>query len=178
MSKQGLKLDDISGPNDRLRFDHWMVGCAQIIQGDHKLLGIGPRNFTSIKVDQLKFSKPLETYPSVWQIPCHAHNLFLTKWCEEGISAEKENLQAVSLEPISDWVNSHREGKVLYIPDIFALPPENEVRKILEPQGIKSLMTVPMMEAEECVGFLRFDSVTEYHVYSEREKALPTPLAP
>ena len=85
VSKHGLKLDDISGPNDRLRFDHWMVGYAQATQGDHKLLGVGPRNFPSIKVDQLKFSRPLATYPSVWQVPCHAHNLFLTKWCEEGI---------------------------------------------------------------------------------------------
>lgn len=85
VSKHGLKLDDISGPNDRLRFDHWMVGYTQAIQGGHMLLGIGPRNFPSIKVDQLKFSKPLTTYPSVWQVPSHAHNLFLTKWCEEGI---------------------------------------------------------------------------------------------
>ena len=85
VSKNGLKFDDISGPNDRLRFDHWMVGYAQATQGGHVLLGIGPRNFPSIKVDQLRFSKPLATYPSVWQVPNHAHNLFLTKWCEEGI---------------------------------------------------------------------------------------------
>ncbi len=94
------------------------------------------------------------------------------EWCEEGISAEKENLQTVPLEPIPDWVENHRKGKVLYIPDVFALSPEDGVRKILEPQGIKSLMTVPMMDGGECVGFLGFDSVTEYHVYSEREKIL------
>jgi O-antigen ligase len=85
VSIHGIKLDNTSGPNDRLRFDHWLVGYAQATQGGHMLLGIGPRNFPSIKVDQLRFSKPLATYPSVWQVPDHAHNLFLTKWCEEGI---------------------------------------------------------------------------------------------
>ncbi len=85
MTLNGIKLDDAKGPNDQLRLDHWLVGYAQIMQGGHLLLGIGPRNFPSIKVDQLRFNKPLTTYPSVWQVPDHAHNLFLTKWCEEGI---------------------------------------------------------------------------------------------
>jgi O-antigen ligase len=85
LSKNGLKLDDISGPNDRLRLEHWMVAYAQATQGGHMLLGIGPRNFPSIEVSKLKFEKPLVTYPSVWQVPDNAHNLFLTKWCEEGI---------------------------------------------------------------------------------------------
>jgi O-antigen ligase len=84
VSKSGLKLDE-TGLNDRLRFEHWIVGYAQATQGGHMLLGMGPRNFPSVKVDQLRFSKPLVTYPSLWQRPNHAHNLFLTKWCEEGI---------------------------------------------------------------------------------------------
>jgi MFS family permease len=85
IGKHGLKLDDIAGPNDRLRLDHWIVGYTQATQGGHMLLGIGPRNFPSINVDQLNLSKRLATYPSEWQTPSHAHNLFLTKWCEEGI---------------------------------------------------------------------------------------------
>ena len=82
LSKSGLRLD---GLNDRVRVENWLVGYAQATQGGHMLLGIGPRNFPSIKVDRLRFSKPLVTYPSLWQVPNHAHNLFLTKWCEEGI---------------------------------------------------------------------------------------------
>jgi len=83
VSKSGIRsLDDT---HDRDRFEQWLVGYAQATQGGHMLLGIGPRNFPSIKVDQLRFSKPLKTYPSLFQIPDHAHNLFLTKWCEEGI---------------------------------------------------------------------------------------------
>jgi len=80
----GLKLDE-RDQNDYFRLDHWKVGYAQSTQGGRWLLGIGPSNFISVKVDDLRFSSPLVTYPSIWQKPHHAHNLFLTKWAEEGV---------------------------------------------------------------------------------------------
>lgn len=80
--RNGLAID---GKNDLLRFDHWRLGYTQATSGGSFLFGIGPRNFTSIRVESLKFNRPLETYKSMWTIPQHAHNLFLTKWCEEGL---------------------------------------------------------------------------------------------
>ncbi|MCU0594156.1 MAG: O-antigen ligase family protein [Desulfobacterota bacterium] len=80
----GLKLDE-RDQNDLFRLDHWKVGYAQATQGGHWLLGIGPANFKSIQVDTLRFNTPLATYPSIWKKPHHAHNLFLTKWAEEGL---------------------------------------------------------------------------------------------
>ena len=71
--------------NDHFRLDHWVVGYAQATQGGHVLLGIGPKNFTSVQVEKLELSRPLVTYPKIWTIPEHAHNLFLTKWVEEGL---------------------------------------------------------------------------------------------
>ena len=68
--------------NDRLRFEIWRVAMAQIKQGSSPLFGIGPRNFDTLDVEQLHFDPPLQykqpRYP-------HAHNLFLTKWVEEGL---------------------------------------------------------------------------------------------
>ncbi len=84
VGRNGLKLDEQS-QNDLFRLDHWKVGYAQATQGNNRLLGIGPLNFISVKVDDLRFSRPLVTYPSVWQKPHHAHNLFLTRWAEEGL---------------------------------------------------------------------------------------------
>jgi O-antigen ligase len=84
VGRNGLKLDEQS-QNDLFRLEHWMVGYAQATQGVNWLLGIGPLNFISVKVEELRFSRPLVTYPSVWQKPHHAHNLFLTKWAEEGL---------------------------------------------------------------------------------------------
>ena len=84
VGRNGLKLDE-QNQNDLFRLEHWMVGYAQATQGHNWLLGMGPLNFISVKVEELRFSRPLATYPSVWQKPHHAHNLFLTKWAEEGL---------------------------------------------------------------------------------------------
>ncbi len=94
------------------------------------------------------------------------------EWCHEGISPQKEALQGVSLGVLPWWVEAHRRGETLYIPEVTALPEDDRVRIILESQEIRSLMTVPMMEAGTCVGFVGFDSVREPHTYTEREKAL------
>lgn len=71
--------------NDLKRLENWKIGMAQATQGGHPWLGIGPSNYPTIKIDKLHFNKPLVTYPSKWQHLNHAHNLFLTKLCEEGI---------------------------------------------------------------------------------------------
>ena len=71
--------------NDLIRLENWKIGLAQATQGGHPWLGIGPRNYPIINIDKLRFNKPLTTYPSIWQDLNHAHNLFLTKLCEEGI---------------------------------------------------------------------------------------------
>lgn len=94
------------------------------------------------------------------------------EWCDTGIEPQKEFLREVPLEEIPWWEETHRRGEALYIPDVSALPEDDGVRNILEPQGIQSLMTVPMMHAGECVGFVGFDSVLHRHTYSKREKSL------
>jgi PAS domain S-box-containing protein len=94
------------------------------------------------------------------------------EWCDQGISPHKEALQEVPLSLMPWWVEAHRRGEALHIPDVLALPEEDGVRQLLEPQEVQSLMAVPMMDGGECVGFVGFDSVTAPHVYTEREKAL------
>ncbi len=91
------------------------------------------------------------------------------EWCAEGINAEKDNLQEVPLELIPWWTEKHNRGELLIIPDTFALEETDGVRQIIEPQGIKSLITVPLMDGENCIGFLGFDSVKNHREFSEGE---------
>lgn len=94
------------------------------------------------------------------------------EWCAEGISAEIDNLQDVDITNIPDWINAHALGNDLYIPDVFELPEDNGVRQILEPQGVKSLITVPMLHNNTLIGFIGFDSVRYHHVYTTKELKL------
>ncbi len=81
----GVRIErnyDLYTRNDQIRFDLWRIGFAQATEGDRFLLGVGPRKFDTIDVERLRFDPPLKAYP--FRLT-HAHNLFLTKWAEEGI---------------------------------------------------------------------------------------------
>jgi PAS domain S-box-containing protein len=94
------------------------------------------------------------------------------EWCAPQITAEIDNLQGVPIAAIPWWVEAHQKGETLYIPDVFLLDEADEVRQILEPQNIKSLLALPMMSYESCVGFIGFDSVHKHHNYTKREESL------
>lgn len=93
------------------------------------------------------------------------------EWCDANIEPQLENLQAVPLDMMPDWVIAHKNGEAMIVPDVFALP-HGLVREILEPQDIKSVLTVPMMDEGQCIGFVGFDSVKQHRNYSEAELQL------
>ena len=94
------------------------------------------------------------------------------EWCAEGIEPQIQHLQAVPHAAIGDWVETHRRGTAVQIQDVGALPETSDLRRIIEHQGIKSLITVPMMDGVHCRGFVGFDSVRSQRVYSEPEQHL------
>lgn len=93
------------------------------------------------------------------------------EWCNSDIEPQIEQLKAVPLDMIPEWVKTHENGDYMYIEDVGALPPGN-LRQILEPQGIKSLIAVPMLAEPKCIGFVGFDSVRKRHSYTDKEISL------
>lgn len=101
------------------------------------------------------------------------------EWCAEGIKPQINELQAAPLDAMPDraeWIGKHRGGQPMYVPDVLALPPCG-LRDALEPRGIKSLLAVPMMRNDECIGFIGFDSLRQHHAYSAGEQRLLTVFA-
>jgi PAS domain S-box-containing protein len=109
------------------------------------------------------------SYDFVRNSCCNTH-----EWCEEGIEPMIQELQHSSLDGIQDWVDTHLRGEVMNVADVPALPADNRLREILEPQGIKSIITMPLMDQGKCIGFIGLDSVRKHHVYSEVERKLLT----
>jgi len=93
------------------------------------------------------------------------------EWCKEGVEPQIDNLQDVPLEMLPDWVDAHKQGEPMYVPDVYALP-EGGLRDILEPQDIKSLLAVPLMQEDQAIGFVGFDSVRSYHTYTNKDITL------
>ncbi|CAM5221402.1 response regulator [Alishewanella longhuensis] len=94
------------------------------------------------------------------------------EWCAAGITPEISHLQQTPIEAIPQWVNAHKNGQEMYIADVPALADDEPIKAILFPQGIKSILTLPMVNEGELLGFVGFDSVNTYHQYSEQERTL------
>lgn len=98
------------------------------------------------------------------------------EWCKEGITPEINNLQQVPTEYIPQWLDKHKKGEPFYISDVSLLNSqileEKALKDILEPQGIKSLLTIPVINENDLIGFVGFDSVEKHHVYSDKEKKI------
>lgn len=93
------------------------------------------------------------------------------EWCAEGVPAEIENLQNLPIEFIPAWVEQHQNSQTFEVPDIATLENEN-LKSIIEPQGIKTLITFPMLHEGNLIGFVGFDWVHEVHKFQDAEKKL------
>ena len=83
--------------------------------------------------------------------------------CREGVTPEIDNLQSLPIAVVAVWVNTFLNGekKITVIEDVDALK-DDPARRIeydcLHPQGIKSLITVPIYINGKLHGFLGVDN--------------------
>ncbi len=94
------------------------------------------------------------------------------EWCAPGIEPQIAYLQNTPIDLLTDWVENHQQGKTVWVNDVSALPTSSQLRIILEPQEIKSMIAVPMMEQQYCIGFVGIDAVTHLHMFTEEEETL------
>ncbi len=80
------------------------------------------------------------------------------EWCGPGVSREIDNLQDIPLEVVADWIRKFEQG------DAFAInsldrdrDPDSEEYRILQAQGINSLLAAPLMRDKQIVGFIGVD---------------------
>lgn len=75
------------------------------------------------------------------------------EWCAEGITSALDSLQQLPLDEFPSWVELHRKGEPVVIPDVDQMD-EPFVADILRAQGTKSLVDQPMMHRGNCIGFI------------------------
>jgi len=96
-------------------------------------------------------------------VACNTH-----EWCAQGIEPVIDQLQSVSMDLMPDWIDAHEQRKAFWIDDVKELP-AGSVRELLEPQGIRSLITLPMISPNGRVGFVGFDSVRSTNNFNHDE---------
>ncbi len=81
------------------------------------------------------------------------------EYTSEGISKEIDNLQDVPLSVVESWIRKFQEEGTFYISHIDKdVHRDSDTYRILEAQGIESLIAVPLLENDVIIGFLGVDN--------------------
>jgi len=92
------------------------------------------------------------------------------EWCNEGIPPEIENLQEIPCDLLPNWIEILRTHNNIVIPSVQDLPENWQgERDILEPQGIQSLLVIPLIVDNILIGFVGLDSVKTKRDYNSTE---------
>ena len=99
------------------------------------------------------------------------------EWCAQGVPGMIDDMQSVPSARLADWVALHQRGETVHIPSAATLPAGSPLRQLLERQGIRSLITLPLLLEGACLGFVGFDAVEEERVWPEADVSLLRILA-
>jgi PAS domain S-box-containing protein len=95
------------------------------------------------------------------------------EWCSPGIPPEKDNLQDLPVSMFPAWMEALRRCELVHIPDVSKLPASwRAEREILEPQGILTLLVLPVSSGSRSIGFIGFDSVRRHREWGAEERSL------
>ncbi len=94
------------------------------------------------------------------------------EWCAPGIEPYADQLQNQPVAIVEPWYKAFAAQGAIYISDVEALPADDEIRAILEMQGIQSLLAVPLRHNGRIFGFVGYDSVREKRSFLDGEISL------
>ncbi len=94
------------------------------------------------------------------------------EWCSDDTPPAINELQKIPNDILPEWVMAHRRGQMTHVPCVAELNPTENLRQILEPQGIQSLITIPLMEGKSCLGYVGFDAVKSERAFTDSELSL------
>ena len=93
------------------------------------------------------------------------------EWCGEGITSEIKNMQKVPFSVATLLVDTHLSKESLVLEDVASLN-NIELKKILDLQGVISVITTPIFKDDKCIGFIGVDFVKKHRTFTEMDKEL------
>lgn len=91
------------------------------------------------------------------------------EWAAHGIDPMIDALQDMPADILDEWRPQLQRGEAVSIPDVDALPDTSQVRDILQMQGIRSLLAVPMLRDGQLTGFVGYDAVRSHRKFLQVE---------
>lgn len=81
------------------------------------------------------------------------------EWVATGIKPMIEHLQDMPADIMGEWRTDFEAGRPVYIPDVDAMPDGTATKDVLQMQGIRSLLAMPMLQGGQLAGFMGCDTV-------------------
>lgn len=98
------------------------------------------------------------------------------EWCNLGIEPQIQELQGVPYEYIPNWNRLLDQDGRIFSTDIHSELPE-DILEVLGPQGIKSILILPLKKFDKRFGFIGFDECTRNRHWSQEDLELLRSLA-
>lgn len=90
------------------------------------------------------------------------------EWCNTGVEPQIERLQNLLYhEDLNDYNKRFETNKIIYCADVGAM--HQKLRKVLEPQGIRSMLHCAMFDGNHFVGYVGFDECRDNRAWSPRQ---------
>jgi PAS domain S-box-containing protein len=91
------------------------------------------------------------------------------EWCAEGVISQIDELNSIPLAQMPFWLEKHRNGACFEIDDVELLE-DDDLKTRLRQEGIKSLITLPLMDGSDILGFVGFDLLKKKRIFRQEEK--------
>jgi PAS domain S-box-containing protein len=93
------------------------------------------------------------------------------EWTARGIKSQIEEYKKIPLDSMPFWLNKHQNKEFVIVENAHNTEEDN-VRERLITEGIKSLITIPIYDEENLVGFVGFDLIRKHRVFTDEEKEI------
>ena len=93
------------------------------------------------------------------------------EWCDPSTEPQMHNLQGLDSALFPWWMEKLKQRENIVIPDVNTLPPDATAEKeIIQSQGVRSLLVVPIGSKEgKLLGFMGFDDTEKCRTWSEED---------
>lgn len=92
------------------------------------------------------------------------------EWCNKNIEPQIELLQSIPVTTIPKWMEKLNNHDNIVINSVEDWPESWQAeRGILEPQGIQSLIVIPLLTENKLMGFVGLNDIRRKRVYNTRE---------
>ena len=98
---------------------------------------------------------------------CH----YTHEWVSKEEYSQIESLKQIQISDMPYWYEQHKNKQFVLVEDTNTLDNE-EIRKMLRTEKIKSIITIPINDGDDLIGFVGFDLIREKRNFSEDEKEI------